>query len=109
MSIRIPYGRQTIDDADVAAVVESLRSDWLTQGPKVAEFEEALASYCGAKHAVVYANGTAALQGAYAAAGFKPGDEFVTSPLTFAATATTFDTGLVEVRATVTLEIAILQ
>ncbi len=88
MTIRIPYGRQTIDDSDVAAVVESLRSDWLTQGPKVQEFEEALAAYCGAKFAVAYANGTVALQGAYAAAGFKDGDEFITTPITFAATAT---------------------
>lgn len=84
----IPYGRQTIEDDDVAAVVEALRSDWLTQGPKVAEFEKALADYCGARHAVAYANGTAALQGAYFAAGLKAGDEVVTSPITFAATAT---------------------
>ena len=84
----IPYGRQTIEDDDVAAVVEALRSDWLTQGPKVVEFEKALADYCGAKHAVAYSNGTAALQGAYFAAGLKAGDEVVTSPLTFAATAT---------------------
>ena len=88
MSIRIPYGRQTIDESDVAAVAGTLRSDWLTQGPKVPEFEKSLADYCGARHAVVLANGTAALQAAYFAAGFKPGDEFVTSPLTFAATAT---------------------
>jgi UDP-4-amino-4,6-dideoxy-N-acetyl-beta-L-altrosamine transaminase len=84
----IPYGRQSIDESDVRAVVETLRSDWLTQGPKVKEFEDALAAYGGAKHAVVFSNGTAALQAAYAAAGFAPGDEFVTSPLTFAATAT---------------------
>lgn len=88
MTIRIPYGRQSIDDSDVAAVVESLRSDWLTQGPKAQEFEEALAKYCGARHAVAYANGTAALQGAYYAAGLKDGDEFITTPITFAATAT---------------------
>ncbi len=88
MSVRIPYGRQTIDDSDLAAVAESLRSDWLTQGPKVEEFEKALAAYCGAKFAVAYSNGTTALQGAYHAAGFKDGDEFVTTPLTFAATAT---------------------
>jgi UDP-4-amino-4,6-dideoxy-N-acetyl-beta-L-altrosamine transaminase len=88
MTIRIPYGRQTIDDSDVDAVTEVLRSDWLTQGPKVAEFEKALADYCGARFAVTYANGTLALQGAYHAAGLGPGDEFVTSPITFAATAT---------------------
>lgn len=84
----IPYGRQTIDESDLAAVAETLKSDWLTQGPKVQEFEEALAKYCGAKYAVAYSNGTTALQGAYAAAGLKSGDEFVTTPLTFAATAT---------------------
>jgi len=88
MNIHIPYGRQTIDDADVRAVTEALRSDWLTQGPKVQEFEKGLADYCGAKYAVVFANGTAALQGAYFAAGLKAGDEFITSPITFAATAT---------------------
>lgn len=88
MSVRIPYGRQTIDDSDVQAVSETLRSDFLTQGPKVDEFERALASYCGAKHAVAFANGTAALQAAYFAAGLGAGDEFVTSPMTFAATAT---------------------
>jgi UDP-4-amino-4,6-dideoxy-N-acetyl-beta-L-altrosamine transaminase len=84
----IPYGRQSIDESDIQAVVDVLRSDWLTQGPRVAEFEAALASYCGAGHAVVVSNGTAALQAAYHAAGLGPGDEFVTSPLTFAATAT---------------------
>lgn len=83
----IPYGRQTIDEDDIRAVAEVLRSDWLTQGPKVAEFEKALAEYCGAKHAVAMANGTAALQAAYFAANLKAGDEVVTSPLTFAATA----------------------
>lgn len=88
MTIRIPYGRQSIDGSDERAVLESLRSDWLTQGPKVPEFEKALAAYCGAKHAVAFANGTAALQAAYAAIGLKDGDEFITSPLTFAATAT---------------------
>lgn len=88
MTVRIPYGRQTIDDSDVAAVAEVLRSDWLTQGPKVQEFELALAAYCGARFAVTFSNGTTALQGAYHAAGLGSGDEFVTSPITFAATAT---------------------
>lgn len=88
MSIRIPYGRQTIEQADLDAVADVLRSDWLTQGPKVAEFESALASYCGVKHAVAVTNGTAALQAAYFALDMEAGDEFVTSPLTFAATAT---------------------
>lgn len=88
MSIRIPYGRQSIDDSDVAAVSETLRSDWLTQGPKVEEFEAALAVAAGTKHAVAYANGTLALQGAYHAAGLREGDELITTPITFAATAT---------------------
>lgn len=83
----IPYGRQTIDDSDIQAVAEVLRSDWLTQGPKVQEFEEVLASCCGARYAVVFSSGTAALHGAYAAAGLGAGDELVTTPLTFAATA----------------------
>lgn len=83
----IPYGRQTIEQDDLDAVAEVLRSDWLTQGPKVAEFEKALASYCGVKHAVAVANGTLALLAAYWAAGLEEGDELVTTPLTFAATA----------------------
>lgn len=86
--IRIPYGSQTIDETDIQAVAEVLRSDWLTQGPKVLEFEKALAQYCGARYAVAFSSGTAALQAAYFAAGLKPGDEFITSPITFAATAT---------------------
>lgn len=83
----LPYGRQTIDDEDIAAVVEVLRSDWLTTGPKVAEFEEAVAHHVGAKHAVSFSSGTAALHGAAFAAALAPGDEAVTTPLTFAATA----------------------
>lgn len=83
----IPYGKQTIEADDLEAVSEVLKSDCLTQGPKVVEFERALADYCGAKHAVVFSNGTTALQAAYFAAGLKEGDEFITSPLTFAATA----------------------
>lgn len=82
----IPYGHQNIDEEDIRAVAEVLRSDWLTQGPKVEEFEKALADYCGAAFAVVFNNGTSSLQAAYFAAGFKDGDEFITSPLTFAAT-----------------------
>ena len=70
----IPYGRQSIDDDDIAAVVAVLRGDWLTQGPHVDEFEEALADARGARHAVAFANGTAALHGAAAAAGLGPGD-----------------------------------
>ena len=83
----IPYGRQSIDDNDIDAVVEVLKSDFLTQGPKVGQFEEALAEYCGTRHAVVFSSGTAALHAAYFAAGIGDGDEIVTSPITFAATA----------------------
>jgi len=83
----LPYGRQSIDESDIQAVVDVLRSDWLTTGPKVAEFEEAFASWVGAKYAVSFSSGTAALHGAAFAAGLKPGDEAITSPMTFAATA----------------------
>jgi perosamine synthetase len=83
----LPYGHQTIDENDIQAVVETLRSDWLTAGPKVAEFEEALAEWVGAKHAVSFSSGTAALHAAAFTAGLKPGDEAITSPLTFVATA----------------------
>lgn len=86
-SRHIPYGRQTVDDDDIAAVVEVLRGDWLTQGPLVPEFEAALADYVGARHAVAFTSGTAALHGAAAAAGLGPGDLAVTSPLTFMASA----------------------
>jgi perosamine synthetase len=83
----LSYGRQSIGDDDIQAVVEALRSDWLTTGPKVAEFEEAFADRVGAKHAVSFSSGTAALHGAVFAAGLNPGDEAITTPLTFAATA----------------------
>ena len=83
----IPYGRQLIEDDDVEAVVRVLRSGALTTGPEVEAFEADLATACGAKHAVVVANGTAALHCAYAAAGIGPGAEVITSPLTFSATA----------------------
>jgi UDP-4-amino-4,6-dideoxy-N-acetyl-beta-L-altrosamine transaminase len=83
----IPYGRQTIEDDDVAAVVEALRGDWLTQGPSVAAFEEQLAAACGAPYAVAFSSGTAALHAAAFAAGVGPGDELVTSAITFAASA----------------------
>lgn len=82
----ISYGRQTIDGTDIEQVVETLRSAFLTQGPRVEEFEKLLAEYCGAAYAVVVANGTAALQAAYYAIGIQPGDEFITSPMTFPAT-----------------------
>jgi perosamine synthetase len=83
----LPYGRQSIGEDDVQAVVEVLRSDWLTTGPKVGEFEAAFADRVGAKYAVSFSSGTAALHGAACAAGLKPGDEAITTPMTFAATA----------------------
>lgn len=83
----IPYGRQSIDDDDVAAVVRVLRGDWLTQGPCIEELEEVLCARTGAKHAIVLANGTAALHAALAAAGVGPGDRVLTSPLSFVASA----------------------
>ncbi len=83
----LPYGRQTIDEEDIQGVVDTLRSDWLTTGPKVNEFEEAFAAWVGARHAVSFSSGTAALHGAAFAAGLGAGDEAITSPLTFAATA----------------------
>lgn len=83
----LPYGRQWLDDDDVRAVVEVLRGDWLTQGPTVADFEKALAEFCGARHAVAVSNGTAALHLAALAAGTGPGDVGVTSPITFVASA----------------------
>jgi perosamine synthetase len=83
----LPYGRQSIDESDIQAIVETLRSDWLTTGPKVAEFEEAMAAWVGAKYAVSFSSGTAALHAAAFTAGLRPGDEAITSPLTFAATA----------------------
>jgi perosamine synthetase len=86
-STLLPYGRQSIDESDIQAVVETLRSDWLTTGPKVGEFEEALASWVGAKYAISFSSGTAALHAAAFAAGLQAGDEAITSPLTFAATA----------------------
>jgi perosamine synthetase len=83
----LPYGRQSIEEDDIQAVVDVLRSDWLTTGPKVGEFEDAFAARVGAKFAVSFSSGTAALHGAAFAAGLKPGDEAITTPLTFAATA----------------------
>jgi perosamine synthetase len=83
----IPYGRQWVDDKDIAAVTDVLRSDWLTCGPTVLAFEEAIAAKVEAKHAVAFSSGTAALHGAAAAAGLGPGDLVVTSPLSFMASA----------------------
>ncbi len=83
----LPYARQSITDEDVAAVAAALRSDWLTTGPRVPAFERELASYTGARHAIAFSSGTAALHGAAIAAGLGPGDEAVTTPMTFVATA----------------------
>ena len=83
----LPYGRHVIDEADIQTVVETLRSDWLTTGPKIGEFEEAVAAFVGAKYAVSFSSGTAALHAAAFASGLQPGDEAITTPLTFAATA----------------------
>ncbi|MGE5701486.1 MAG: UDP-4-amino-4,6-dideoxy-N-acetyl-beta-L-altrosamine transaminase [Clostridia bacterium] len=81
----LPYGSQWIDDHDVEVVVNTLRSPFLTQGPEIAKFEQAVAEVCGAKFAVAFSNGTTALHGASFAAGIGPGDEVITTPLTFAA------------------------
>ena len=83
----IPYGRQTIDESDVAAVAETLQSGWLTTGPKVAEFEQKFAACVGAKHAIAVNNGTSALHLAMLAAQIGQGDRVVTSPNTFLASA----------------------
>ena len=81
----IPYGRQDITDDDIEAVVQVLRSDFLTQGPVVPEFERAIGEYCGAAHAVAVNSATSALHIACCAIGLKPGDVFWTSPLSFVA------------------------
>ncbi len=83
----LPYGRQSIGEDDIQAVVKVLRSDWLTTGPRVAEFEEAFAARVGAEHAIALSSGTAALHAAAFAAGLNRGDEAITTPMTFAATA----------------------
>lgn len=83
----IPYGKQYISKEDINAVVETLNSDFLTQGPQIAEFEEKFASYVGAKHAVAVSNGTAALHLSALVLGVSPGDKVITTPLTFAASA----------------------
>ncbi len=83
----IPYGRHVIDDADIKAVVDVLRGDWLTTGPRVDQFEQAFAVYVGARHAVAVSSGTAALHLCMLAAGIGPGDEVIVPALTFAASA----------------------
>ncbi|HID16073.1 MAG TPA: aminotransferase class I/II-fold pyridoxal phosphate-dependent enzyme, partial [Candidatus Atribacteria bacterium] len=82
----ISYGRQYIDEEDVREVIDVLRSDYLTQGPKVEEFERKLGEYTGARYVVSFSNGTAALHAAYFAGGLGPEDEIITTPNTFAAT-----------------------
>ena len=84
---KIYYGRQWIDEEDIQAVVETLRSDFITCGPKVKKLEDDLCEYTGAKYAVVVSSGTAALHCACIAAGISEGDEVITTPLTFAASA----------------------
>jgi UDP-4-amino-4,6-dideoxy-N-acetyl-beta-L-altrosamine transaminase len=84
---KIPYGRQNITDEDIKAVTEVLKSDWLTQGPKIQEFEEFFADYIGCKYAIAVSNGTAALHLSTLSLGVKNGDKVITSPITFAATA----------------------
>ncbi|WP_319504963.1 UDP-4-amino-4,6-dideoxy-N-acetyl-beta-L-altrosamine transaminase [Bacteroides graminisolvens] len=84
---KIFYGRQWIDEDDILVVSETLRSNYITCGPKVEEFENKLANYVGAKYAVAVSNGTAALHCACIAAGVGPGDEVITAPITFAASA----------------------
>ena len=83
----IPYGRQHINEEDIKAVVETLKSDFLTQGPKIKEFEDAFAQYIGSKYAVAVANGTAALHLCALAIDIQPGDKVITTPITFAASA----------------------
>lgn len=83
----IPYGRQLIDEADIQSVIETLTSDYLTQGPKVAEFEEKFSKYVGSKYAVAVSNATAGLHLAVMAMNLKPGERVITTPITFAATA----------------------
>jgi UDP-4-amino-4,6-dideoxy-N-acetyl-beta-L-altrosamine transaminase len=83
----LPYGHHSVEESDIASVVETLRSDWLTTGPKVEEFENAIAEFVGAQYAVAFSSGTAALHGAVFAADLNGGDEAITTPLTFCATA----------------------
>jgi len=84
--VAIPYGRQSINDSDIEAVAEVLRGDWLTTGPYVDKFETAIAHLADAAGAAVVSNGTAALHVGYRTLGIKPGDEIITTPMTFVAT-----------------------
>ncbi|MEA1883133.1 MAG: UDP-4-amino-4,6-dideoxy-N-acetyl-beta-L-altrosamine transaminase [Thermotogota bacterium] len=85
--MKIPYGRQWIEDDDIESVVKVLKGDWLTQGPTIEEFELAFSNFVNCKFSVAFNSGTSALHGAMFAAGVKPGDEIITSPITFVASA----------------------
>ncbi len=87
MSKIIPYGKQYITDEDIQAVVETLKSDYLTQGPRITEFEDAFAEYVGSKYAVAVSNGTAALHLCALTMNVEKGDKVITTPITFAASA----------------------
>lgn len=86
-SVMLPYAHQCVDELDIQVVVQTLRSEWLTTGPKVAEFEASFAARVGASYAVAMSSGTAALHAAVFAAGIGAGDEGITTPLTFVASA----------------------
>lgn len=86
----ISYGRQNITDDDIQAVIETLKSDYLTQGPKIPKFESAFAEYCGCKYACMVSNGTAALHLCAMALDIRPGDKIITTPITFVASANGF-------------------
>lgn len=86
-STLLPYGQQWIDEKDIENVLNTLKSPFITQGPAIEKFENAVANYVGAKYAVAFVNGTAALHGACFAAGVSEGDEVITTPITFAASA----------------------
>ncbi|WBV68422.1 aminotransferase class I/II-fold pyridoxal phosphate-dependent enzyme [Legionella pneumophila] len=87
MNNYIPYGRQDIDECDIEFVIETLSSDWLTQGPRISQFESAIANYCVVKHAIAVSNGTAALHLICMALGIGAGDLVWTTPNTFVASA----------------------
>jgi len=82
----LSYSCQWIDNKDIESVVDVLKGDWITRGPKIEEFEKALQNYTGAKYVVVFSSGTAALHAAYFAAGIKSGNEIITSPISFVST-----------------------
>lgn len=86
-SPRIPYGRHWLDEDDAAEALQALRSDWITQGPRIEAFEQRVAAACGARFGIAFSSGTTALYGACSAAGVGAGDEVITSPLTFVGTA----------------------